>query len=63
MPARPRSTDIGGTVTLTKVGAGTLTLAGACTYDGATTVNGGTLTAGVASVAVTSSRFSATTRQ
>ena len=41
----------GGSVGLTKIGTGTLTLSGANTYSGPTTVSGGTLQAGVASVA------------
>ncbi|NHQ61256.1 hypothetical protein G9409_11825, partial [Chlorobium sp. BLA1] len=43
--------------TLTKAGAGVLTLSGANSYTGATSVSGGTLKAGVASVANTSGAF------
>ena len=37
------SNDLGGTLTLTKVGTGTQTLSGNNTYSGATTISGGTL--------------------
>ena len=51
------SGDLGGTLTLTKVGTGTQTLSGNNTYSGATTISGGILQAGVASVAGTSGAF------
>ena len=37
--------DGSGTVRLTKIGSGTLTLSGSSTYSGATTINGGTISA------------------
>lgn len=52
--------ESGGARTLTKVGAGAVTLAGANTYTGATSITGGTLQVGVTSAGSTASSSAVT---
>ena len=49
------SANLGGSGSLTKIGAGTVTLSGANTYSGATLINGGTLSIGAAAAVANSS--------